>query len=116
MLCCLKGEGTYKVLVIEKYFIHTYSVISFFFLQFISFALLNTCLGTSCYSVNPVSLICLSVRNGVHFFTRQLFLSPFSDFYIAHFGLLFFKRNLASNSLQRLPKDIFKNLSTLEEL
>ena len=44
------------------------------------------------------------------------FKTPFSDFYIVHFGLLLFKRGLGSNRLQRLPKDIFKNLSTLEKL
>ena len=50
------------------------------------------------------------------FLLGNCFSSPFSDFYIAHFGLLFLKRNLGYNRLQRLPKAIFKNLSTLQEL
>ena len=50
------------------------------------------------------------------FLLGSWFYSPLSDFPISHFGLLFFKRNLGYNRLQRLPIDIFKNLSTLQKL
>jgi len=50
------------------------------------------------------------------FLLGSCFKSSFSDFCIVHFGLLFFERDLAYNQLLRLPKNIFNNLSTLQQL
>ena len=50
------------------------------------------------------------------FLLGNCFLIALCDFNIVHLGLLFFLRKIGDNRLKRLPKDIFQNLSTLQQL
>ena len=58
----------------------------------------------------------ISEERGSCFYHAIVFNRPLVIFILLILVCCCFKRNLGSNRLQRLPKDIFKNLNTLEEL
>ena len=58
----------------------------------------------------------ISKGQGSCFYSAVVFNRPLVIFILLILVCCFLKRNLGSNGLQRLPKDIFKNLSTLQQL